>query len=92
MDATLRIGDLMRRAQALGMSHSEIAECTGRDRSTVWRWANGRCGRCLLDEGVGRLIARLEELERKESDGHVVPHDARVAVDGAKPVPVGLER
>lgn len=59
------IGGIVRRARSKGLSVAEIAELAGRNPSTVWRWGTNKTATFVFDEGVERLVVRVEGLEKE---------------------------
>lgn len=60
------MADIVRRAREKGMSVGEIAKLADRDPSTVWRWATSRTPNFVYDDGVARLVERVEALEAEQ--------------------------
>lgn len=55
----MELGELLRRADDQGLNDREIAELTGRNPSTIWRWRKKPPKAFIFDEGVRRLIEKL---------------------------------
>jgi transposase len=55
------LSELLREADAKGLSDQEIATITGRNYSTVWRWRQKPDTSFVFDEGIRKLIRTLEQ-------------------------------
>ena len=52
--------ELLRRAAEKGIDDRRIAEITGRNYATIWRWRNKPPSAFVCDEGVMRLVREIE--------------------------------
>lgn len=60
MDAMIgNLTELLKRADEKGLSDREIAEITGRDYTTVWRWRQKPKTAFVFDKGIEKLVKVL---------------------------------
>ena len=61
----LNLQDILERASAKGIDDRRIAEITGRNYSTVWRWRRNPNTAFVYDDGIRRLVDEIEERPRQ---------------------------
>lgn len=57
----LTIQEILSLADKQGLSEKDICDISGRKRITVWRWRTGRVLSFDFDEGMRKLIERVNE-------------------------------
>ncbi len=55
------IQEILRLAGEQGLSEKDICDISGRKRITVWRWRTGRILSFDFDDGMRKLIERVNQ-------------------------------